>query len=91
MRTAGESVELPTPEGCWMYGDLAVPVCSEVDGYSNLSSEQKALFDLMYSEVLSGGVAAWKISTWSFDLPYPLEKEEFNAALDLYEASINPE
>ena len=45
----------------------------------------------MYSEVLSGGVAAWKISTWSFDLPYPLEKEEFNAALDLYEASINPE
>ena len=45
----------------------------------------------MYSEVLSGGVAAWKISTWSFDLPYPLEKEEFNATLDLYEASINPE
>ena len=45
----------------------------------------------MYSEVLSGGVATWKISTWSFDLPYPLEKEEFNAVLDLYEASINPE
>ena len=91
LRTAGESVELPTPEGCWMYGDLAVPVCSEVDGYSNLSSEQKALFDLMYSEVLSGGVAAGKIPTRSFDLPYPLEKEEFNAVLDLYEASTNPE
>lgn len=91
LRTGGESVELPTPEGCWMYGDLAVPVCSEVDGYSNLSSEQKALFDLMYSEVLSGGVTAGKIPTRSFDLPYPLKKEEFNAVLDLYEASINPE
>ena len=74
-----------------MYGDLAVPVCSEVDGYSNLSSEEKALFDLMYSEVLSGGVAAGKIPTRSFDLPYPLKKEEFNAVLDLYEASRNPE
>lgn len=31
LRTAGESVELPAPEGCWMYGDLAVPVCSEAD------------------------------------------------------------
>lgn len=91
LRTGGESVELPTPEGGWMYGDLAVPVCSEVDGYSNLSSEQKALFDLMYSEVLSGGVAAGKIPTRSFDLPYPLKKEEFNVVLDLYDASINPE
>lgn len=91
LRTAGKHVKIRAPRGCWMYGDLAVPICDDVDGYSNLSSEQKALFDLLYSEVLSGGVAAGEIPTRSFDLPYPLEKEEFNVVLELYEASINPE
>ena len=54
-----------------------------------MSKEQQALFDLMYSEVLSGGVAAGKIPTRSFDLPYPLKKDEFNAVLELYEASVS--
>lgn len=90
LRTAGEKLELPTPEGCWMYGDLAVPICDGVEGYAALSSEQQALFDLMYSEVLSGEVASGNLLTRSFDLPYPLKKEEFNAVLELYEASVEP-
>lgn len=90
LRTAGAELELPTPEGCWMYGDLAVPVCDGVEGYAALSAEQRALFDLIYSQVLSGRVAAGEQPTRSFDLPYPLNKEEFNAVLALYEASVEP-
>ena len=90
LRTAGAELELPTPEGCWMYGDLAVPVCDGVEGYAALSAEQRALFDLMYSQVLSGRVAAGEQPTRSFDLPYPLSKEEFNAVLALYETSVEP-
>ena len=91
LRTAGADVPLDTPQGCWMYGDLAVPICSNVEGYDNLTSEQKALFDLMYSEVLSKGVAAGEIPTRRFDLPYPLKKEEFKTVLELYEASVDSE
>lgn len=91
LRTAGADVALDTPEGCWMYGDLAVPICSDVEGYDNLTSGQKALFDLMYSEVLSKGVATGEIPTRRFDLPYSLKKEEFKTVLELYEASVNSE
>lgn len=91
LRTAGADVVLQAPQGCWMYGDLAVPVCADVEGYAELTAEQQALFDLMYSEVLSGGVAAGEIPTRRFDLPYPLKKEAFNAVLELYEASANAE
>lgn len=91
LRTGRENAEFDAPQGCWMYYDLVVPICREVDGYSDLSSEQKALFDLLYSEVLSDRVAAGKIPTRKFDLPYPLKKEEFNVVLELYEASVNPE
>lgn len=90
LRTAGAEMELPTPEGCWLYGDLAVPICDQVEGYGALSPEQRALFDLMYSQVLSGEVAAGELPTRSFDLPYPLKKDEFNAVLELYEASVEP-
>ncbi|MGO5094945.1 hypothetical protein ACTQ34_03825 [Agathobaculum sp. LCP25S3_E8] len=89
LRTGGAEAELSAPTGCWLYGDLAVPICNKVEGYAGLSKEQQALFDLMYSEVLSGGVAAGKIPTRSFDLPYPLKKDEFNAVLELYEASVS--
>lgn len=75
LRTAGADAPLDTPQGCWMYGDLAVPICSNVEGYDNLTLGQKALFDLMYSEVLSKGVAAGEIPTRRFDLPYPLKKK----------------
>lgn len=88
LRTGGEGVELPTPDGCWMYGDLAVPVCGQVEGYGALAPEQQALFDLLYSQVLSGGVAAGNLPTRSFDLPYALKKAEFNQVLALYEASV---
>lgn len=88
LRTTGEEIAFSTPPGYWMYGDLAVPVCSEVEGYGALSREQQALFDLMYSQVLSEGVASGKYPTRSFDLPYPLKKSEFRAVLDLYEASM---
>ena len=73
-----------------MYGDLAVPVCDGVEGYGALTREQQALFDLMYSQVLSGGVAAGKQNVRSFDLPYPLKKDEYNQVVELYEASIEP-
>ena len=89
LRTAGENAGLDAPQGCWMYYDLAVPICSETEGYSDLSAEQKALFDLLYSEVLSDSVAAGKIPTRKFDLPYPLRKDEFKAVLELYEASAD--
>lgn len=89
LRTAGADVELHAPLGYWMYGDLAVPVCTEVEGYADLTTEQQALFDLLYSEVLSEGVAAGEIPTRRFDLPYPLKKEAFNDVLELYEASAN--
>ena len=89
LRTAGADVEFHAPLGYWMYGDLAVPVCAEVEGYADLTAEQQTLFDLMYSEVLSEGVAAGEIPTRRFDLPYPLKKEEFSAVLELYEASAN--
>ena len=89
LRTAGADVALHAPLGYWMYGDLAVPVCTEVKGYADLTAEQQALFDLMYSEVLSEGVAAGEIPTRRFDLPYPLKKDAFNAVLELYEASAN--
>ena len=59
--------------------------------YADLTAGQQALFDLLYSEVLSEDVAAGEIPTRSFDLPYPLEKEEFNAVLELYEASVASE
>lgn len=91
LRTAGADVELHAPLGYWMYGDLAVPVCTEVEGYADLTAEQQALFDLMYSEVLSADVAAGEIPTRRFDLPYPLKKEAFNAVLELYEASVSSE
>lgn len=91
LRTAGADVALHAPQGCWLYGDLAVPVCAEVEGYADLTAEQQALFDLLYSEVLSGGVAAGEIPTRRFDLPYPLKKEAFNAVLELYEASADSE
>ncbi len=90
VRTNGSEEALPIPEGCWMYGDLAVPVCDQVEGYDILSHEQRALFDLLYSQVFSGDVAAGKLPTRSFDLPYPLKKAEFNEVLELYEASIGP-
>lgn len=90
VRTNGLEEEPPTPEGCWMYGDLAVPVCDQVEGYDALSHEQQALFDLLYAQVFSGDVAAGKLPTRSFDLPYPLKKAEFNAVLELYEASVEP-
>ncbi len=88
LRTGGEAEELFPPPGCWLYGDLAVPICDQVEGYGTLTREQKALFDLLYSQVLSGGVAAGDLPTRSFDLPYPLEKAEFNQVLELYEASV---
>lgn len=88
LRTGGEGMELPTPVGCWLYGDLAVPICDEVEGYDALTREQKALFDLLYSQVLSGDVAAGNLPTRSFDLPYELKKAEFNQVLELYEASV---
>ena len=90
VRTSGMEPDLTAPEGCWMYGDLAVPVCDQVEGYEALSAEQRALFDLMYSQVLSGGVAAGRQRVRSFDLPYPLKKDEYNAVEKLYEASIAP-
>ena len=90
VRTSGMEPDLTATEGCWMYGDLAVPICDQVEGYGALSAEQQALFDLMYSQVLSGGVAAGRQRVRSFDLPYPLKKEEFNAVVELYEASIKP-
>ena len=90
VRTSGMEPDLTAPEGCWMYGDLAVPVCDQVEGYETLSPEQQALFDLMYSQVLSGGVAAGRQRVRLFDLPYPLKKEEYNAVVELYEASIEP-
>ena len=43
-----------------------------------MTREQKALFDLLYSQVLSGDVAAGNLPTRSFDLPYELKKAEFN-------------
>ena len=73
-----------------MCGDLAVPLCDQVEGYEDLSIEQRALFDLMYSEVPSGGVAAGRQRVQSFDLPYPLIEDEYNAVQELYEASIAP-
>jgi hypothetical protein len=88
LRTGGEDLELSTPAGCWLYGDLVVPICGQVEGYGALTREQKALFDLLYSQVLSGDVAAGNLSTRSFDLPYPLEKAEFREVLELYEASV---
>jgi len=90
VRTNGAEEELPVPEGCWLYGDLAVPICDQVEGYEALSKEQQALFDLLYSQVFSGDVAAGKLPTRSFDLPYSLKKKEFNAVLELYEASVEP-
>ena len=90
LRTGGAEIDIQIPQGCWLYGDLAVPVCDTVPGYGALSPEQQALFDLMYSQVLSGGVAAGKVSTRIFDLPFPLKKSEFNAVLELYEASMMP-
>ena len=90
VRTSGMELDLAPPEGCWMYGDLAVPVCNQVEGYEALSAGQQALFDLMYSQVLSGDVAAGKQAVRSFDLPYPLKKDEYNAVVELYEASIEP-
>lgn len=89
-RTAGMEPDLAPPQGCWMYGDLAVPVCDQVEGYGALSKEQQALFDLMYSQVLSGDVAAGKQRVRPFDLPYPLKKDEYNAVVELYEASVEP-
>lgn len=89
-RTSGMEVDLTPPEGCWMYGDLAVPICDEVEGYAALSMEQQALFDLMYSQVLSGDVAAGRQRVRPFDLPYPLKKDEYNAVVELYEASVAP-
>ena len=73
-RTSGMEVDLTPPEGCWMYGDLAVPVCDGVEGYEALTKEQRALFDLMYAQVLSGDVAAGRQNVRSFDLPYPLNE-----------------
>ena len=90
VRTNGAEEELPIQEGCWMYGDLAVPICNQVEGYDDLSHEQQALFDLLYSQVFSGDVAAGKLPTRSFDLFYPLKKKEFNEVLELYEASVEP-
>ena len=90
LRTTGADVPLPVPSGCWLYGDLAVPYCDDVPGYDTLTWEQQALFDLLYSEVFSGGVASGELSTRSFTLPYPLEKEAFNAVLELYESSVVP-
>lgn len=58
--------------------------------YAALSREQQALFDLMYSQVLSGGVAAGRQDVRPFDLPYPLKKDEYNQVVELYEASIEP-
>ena len=89
-RTAGVEPDLTPPKGCWMYGDQAVPVCDGVEGYRALSREQRALFDLMYSQVLSVEVAAGRQNVRSFDLPYPLKKDEYNAVVELYEASIEP-
>ena len=40
--TGGEEMELPTPVGCWLYGDLAVPICDEVEGYDALTREHDA-------------------------------------------------
>ena len=88
LRTSGEGMELPTPVGCWLYGDLAVPICDQVAGYDALTREQRALFDLLYSQVLSGDVAAGNLPTRSFDLPYSLKKAEFNQVLELYDASV---
>lgn len=87
-RTSGMEVDLTPPGGCWMYGDLAVPVCDGVEGYEALTKEQQALFDLMYSQVLSGDVAAGRQNVRSFDLPYPLKKDEYNQVVELYESSI---
>lgn len=91
LRTAGSDVELHAPLGYWLYGDLTVPVCTGVEGYADLTAEQQALFDLMYSEVLSKDVAAGEIPTRRFDLPYPLKKEAFNDVLALYETSVSAE
>ena len=89
-RTSGMEVDLTPPEGCWMYGDLAVPVCDGVEGYEALTKEQRALFDLMYAQVLSGDVAAGRQNVRSFALPYPLKKDEYNQVVELYESSIEP-
>ena len=89
-RTAGVEPDLTPRSGYWMYGDLAVPICDQVEGYGALTREQQALFDLMYSQVLSGDVAAGRQRVRPFDLPYELKKAEYNAVVELYEASIEP-
>ncbi|MCD7948345.1 MAG: hypothetical protein LUG13_08700 [Oscillospiraceae bacterium] len=62
-------------------------ICDEVEGYDTLSVEAQATFDLIYSQVFSGQVDRGELGTRSFSLPYPLKKAEFNAVLDLYEAT----
>lgn len=87
LRTGEQQPELTPPEGCWLYGDLPVPRCGGVEGYGALQPEQQALFDLLYSQVLSGAVAAGEVPTRTFDLPYPMERKRFREVLDLYAAS----
>lgn len=87
LRTGNPAVSIPVAEGQWLYGDLAIPICSRAKGYESLSREQQALYDILYSQVLNSNVAEGEISTRSFYLPYPLKKKEFNEVLELYKES----
>ncbi len=87
VRTEGAQIELPVPEHHWRYGDLAIPICDQVEGYEQLTFGGQRAFDLLYSQVFSGRVDRGEARTRSFELAEPIPAQEFRAVLDLYEAS----
>lgn len=70
----------------WEYGEWTYAKHPEVYGYDQLSKEEQADFDLLYSDLLIEGLESVE-SVRAFDLPYPVDKAMFDRINGLYQCN----
>ena len=67
----------------WEYGEWTFAKHPEVYGYDQLSREEQADFDLLYSGLLTEGVESERV----FELPYPVDQTMFDRINGLYQCN----
>lgn len=77
------SKELTEYADHWEYGEWTYAKHPEVYGYDQLSREEQADFDLLYSGLLMEGVE----SVRAFELPYPVDQTMFDRINGLYQCN----
>lgn len=77
------SKELTEYADHWEYGEWTYAKHPEIYGYDQLSREEQADFDLLYSGLLTEGVKSLR----AFDFPYPVDQAMFDRINGLYQCN----